>query len=371
MTSTLNINDTNVLRNFRNTLSNFSEKTQENAAFIQTELQQTLEWIDDRVQHWRSEVNLATERVEDAMDDLRRCESESDHDDDDNTDCSYEEETLEETSRELEDFQENLETAERWRIILENAVEEYYRNMTGFHNLITDHTENAKALLSDKLDKYEIVHSPGNYIGNTINLTDNIQKQQTIALTEEDKTRIVSLALNFSHNDIMAKAEELRQGNQPNISTLTDSEIVAINSLTYLEYMHINPSLRGELSDKELSKKDVMLAEVISSGLKKLPDYNGIVRRRVNYTEQEIAEHESGKTVKYNSFTHCTYRKDKDIFPERNTLLIIQTKHGKKIEFMSIQPDEKEIIIDKETSFIVTKNESNNLGYTEIHLLEE
>jgi len=161
MSSSLNITDTEVLSNLRNALSSFSEKTQENTASIQIELQRTLEWIDERVQYWRSEVERAEARVDEAMEESRGEYGSEADDEDDYTDYSDGEDVLEEATRELEKCQENLETAERWRDTLEDAVEEYYRSMTGFYTMVTDHTEGAKAFLSEKLTKYVLVHASG------------------------------------------------------------------------------------------------------------------------------------------------------------------------------------------------------------------
>lgn len=367
MSQPLHINDYEVLRNFHDALKRFDEKTQGNIDSIQMEIQRTLEWIDERVQYWRSKIEYAENSMDDARHDLRRCESNSD--DDGYADCRYEEDALQNAEYEFEECLRNLETAQQWRITLENAIEEYYKQTPRFRNLVTDHSDKAKAFLMSKYEKYSLVHSGGNYREINTNYSINDQNAQLIS-AENNQVKIVASVLSFNPTAIKNNADIIRQGMPKAIhGKLTDSEIIAINSLTFLEFININPVLRGKLKDKDLVKKYEEFAQVISSGLKKLPDYEGIVKRRVNYGDEDLAEHEADKVITYKSFTHCTYR-EKDVFPEKNTLLIIYAKHGKKVEFMSPESHEKEIIIDKGTNFLVLFKEKEPSGDNIIGLLE-
>lgn len=352
MNFSLNVDDIELLRKFKGVLKHFAEKTEGNIESINLELQRISEWIEERVQYWRLEVERAAERVDQATEDLSRYESENDSDDN-YRDYGYEEEALREANWELEEYRENLETAERWRFALENAIDEYYKSMSCFYDLATVHSCSAQTFLADKIEKYFLVHS-GN---TTISLSDypeiSQQNWHETPRSEETKIRIVASTLSMSPTEIKNKADETRNKLPKNIlNTPTDSEMVAINSLTFMEYINVNSSLRGELSDKGQSDRYILFAEVISSGLKKLPDYQGLVRRSVNYTPDILAEHEVGKVITYSSFTHCTYS-DVEVFSNKNTILIIHSKHAKIIDFMSKYPSEKEVIFDKETQFFV------------------
>lgn len=160
MDDSLHLRRLGALSDLRGAIASFSEKSQENMASVQTELQRTLEWIDERVWHWRSEVERAEERVEEAENDLRQRERESEDSDDMDGYGHYgdEQEVLEEAKQQLEECRENLETAERWKLSMEGAVDEYYREMSCFYVLVNDHTDKAKIFLEDKLEKYSLVH---------------------------------------------------------------------------------------------------------------------------------------------------------------------------------------------------------------------
>ncbi len=369
MNFSLSIKDIELLRNFKGALKKYAEKTEGNIDSINIELQRVTEWIEERVLYWRLEVERATERVEQAMEDLNRCESENDSEDN-YRDCSYEEDALSEAKWELDEYQENLESAEQWRFTLETAIDEYYKNMSCFYDLATVHSCDAQTFLADKIEKYVLVHS-----GNTnISLSDyskiSQQNWHKTSLSEETKFRIVNSVLNLSPTEIKNKADEIRS-KIPNdiVNTITDLELVAINSLTFMEYINVNPSLRGQLSDRTLSDKNVLFAEVISSGLKKLPNYTGLIRRNVNYTPEILARHKVGQVVTYESFTHCF--RNKPFAPERNTLLTIFSKHGKLIENISRSPTENEVIFDKGTSFLViSKGFDEQQRYNLIELIE-
>ena len=52
--------------------------------------------------------------------------------------------------------------------------------MTGFYTIVTDHTEGAKTFLSEKLEKYKLVHSCGNYsVITTDHFVENSQMQRS------------------------------------------------------------------------------------------------------------------------------------------------------------------------------------------------
>lgn len=370
MNFSLNVGDIELLRKFKGALKHFAEKTEGNIESINLELQRISEWIEERVQYWRLEVERAEERVDQATNDLSRCELDNDSEDNYRDYC-YEEEALREANLELEEYRKNLETAERWRFTFENAIDEYYKSMSCFYDLATMHSCSAQTFLADKIEKYFLVHS-GNI---NISLSDYSEISQKnwheTPLSEETKIRIVDSILNLSPIEIKNKADEIKNKIPKNIvNMLTDSEMVAINSLTFMEYINVNSSLRGELSDKTQSDRYTLFAEVISSGLKKLPDYQGLVRRSVSYGSEILAEHKVGQTVIYKSFTHCTYD-DNDIFPNKNTLLIIYSKHGKVIDFMSKVPSEKEVIINKSAKFMVKHIDRTKNDKVTIQLIEQ
>jgi hypothetical protein len=223
---TLSIKNTEVLRNFQIDLKSFAQKSQNSLDSIQMGLQRTLEWIDERVEHWRSEVEYTEEQVEDAKYNLERCQSNGD---DSYIDSSYEEEALGDAEYKLAECSQNLEIAQKWRLELENAVEEFYKRISPFHNLITHQTEKAETFLANKFEKYSAVHLGGSY-NYTDSITYSINNEKNGILTESDKIRIVSSVLNFNPNDIKNKASEIRKNLPIEIrDKLTDAEIVAIN----------------------------------------------------------------------------------------------------------------------------------------------
>jgi hypothetical protein len=147
------------------------------------------------------------------------------------------------------------------------------------------------------------------------------------------------------------------------IPTLTDDEKVAVATYTNYAFNGINPSLRNQ--DPVKIKENAPLIKALDSALAKLPKYSGVVFRRVELPDNVLANYQVGLNVSdfgYMSTSYDPLWPTKALKPEIGKepnlnpveMLRIKTRSGARVECLSYHPDEKEVLIPRETKFIVT-----------------
>ena len=136
-------------------------------------------------------------------------------------------------------------------------------------------------------------------------------------------------------------------------SALTQDEAVSIMAYTSELYQEINRRLRlGEPLDEFK-----VLVDSINSGLKRLPDYRGIVyRSSADLSAKLEAEHREGCVVDYPAFTSSSLSGFHEQFGTKHFL--ISSMHGKDISPISIhyqRDSEREVLFASGTHFQVLK----------------
>lgn len=129
---------------------------------------------------------------------------------------------------------------------------------------------------------------------------------------------------------------------------LNQAEIISI-----MGYTHIHGFIQKHLYQaKNASSQHV--AEQINymlAGLKKLPDYQGQVIRRVSLYD-DIATLKKGDIFSSKAFMSTTFDND-DVFSGREVRMILTVKTGKRIDWLSLKPYQKEVLIMPNTAFEV------------------
>lgn len=146
---------------------------------------------------------------------------------------------------------------------------------------------------------------------------------------------------------------------------LSQEEGVILRYYTGSGYREINGFLREGGDNPALAKA----VQVMRQGLDKLPDYTGQVVRRTRLPDHILAKHTIGEVVEYPEFISTTFGKT-DVFDNLPHRLVIHSKHGKKIDWLSYYgADEEEVLFTSPTRFAVTKTRRTEYGY-EIELME-
>lgn len=141
---------------------------------------------------------------------------------------------------------------------------------------------------------------------------------------------------------------------------LTIPEAVAIKEYTGGGFIELNQSLNTQVT-QEMSD----VAEVLRQALNKLPDYDGVVIRRTRLPKEVLENHKLYGVVTYPAFTSATYDKlDKFTgYPHR---LIIKSKTGKKVDWLSSNFGELEVLFTSPSKFYVEsikKGDYNKDGF--------
>lgn len=130
---------------------------------------------------------------------------------------------------------------------------------------------------------------------------------------------------------------------------LNQAEIISI-----MGYTHIHGFIQKHLYQaKNASSQHV--AEQINymlAGLRKLPDYQGEVIRRVSLYG-EIATLKKGDIFSSKAFMSTTLIDNDDVFAGRKVRMILTVKTGKRIDWLSLKPYQKEVLIMPNTAFEV------------------
>lgn len=165
---------------------------------------------------------------------------------------------------------------------------------------------------------------------------------------------------------------------RPRQVKLSDQEKRDIGYYTTGAHEQINAALRGE---EPLTPQIIKTAEAVNKGLLKLPSYQGVSYRVVDFDDQNkldafLNAHQVGNKVRYRAFTSTSL--DPNIWGGRNLSTKFRTrvtikvngKTGKDIAAYSRYPDEKEILFPMKSRFIVTKAEKNSSGGYDIEMEE-
>ncbi len=144
---------------------------------------------------------------------------------------------------------------------------------------------------------------------------------------------------------------------------LSEGEISALSAYVMQFYDVINRALR---SAQPLEPDLALYEDELLSAMKKLPQYNGIVRRGVDLPPEVLATHAPGQVVKYESFTSTAALKDWDAFGSIH--LTMTSHHG--VDTREFNPAAEEVIFLPGTKFRVLSRKDNPDGTVEISLEE-
>lgn len=152
---------------------------------------------------------------------------------------------------------------------------------------------------------------------------------------------------------------------------LTLPEQIALRHYTGDGYRSINQMHNGLIKEgDDLYPELVASSKVLSSALDKLPNHVGQVVRRTELPPELLAKHQIGDVAEYNAFTSTTYG-DSDVFSHYPHRLVIKSKTGKSINFISEYKDQEyEVVFNRPKRFKVERRRELPNGVIEIELVE-
>ncbi|WP_312102137.1 phage minor head protein [Acinetobacter venetianus] len=152
---------------------------------------------------------------------------------------------------------------------------------------------------------------------------------------------------------------------------LTLPEQVALRHYTGEGYRNLNQMWNGLIKQGDPLYSELVLAsKVLGNALDRLPNHVGQVVRRTKLPDEFLALHQVGERVEYKAFTSTTYG-ESDVFSHYPHRLMIKSKTGKNVNFISEYKDEEyEVVFNRPKHFRVKDRRELPNGVIEIELWE-
>lgn len=148
---------------------------------------------------------------------------------------------------------------------------------------------------------------------------------------------------------------------------LSDVEFSILYHYTDTGYEKLNEYLRGEL--KNLPKDTIMMYEtaraVLNEALHKLPNYEGVVIRRTDLTDEQLSQISVGGILTFDAFTSATATQNKDVIiseKHANVRFVMTVQTGTHIKQFSRHPNEDEVLMGSPTQYQVETMRYDEVG---------
>lgn len=161
MSESIKVYNIQILSDLKEAFGRFANQAEESLVAIDAEIRRTLDWLQVETDERRRAIAHRRREVEQAVEDLRDCQRNGD--DDYEPDCSNEEHQLRRAERRLEDAEDSLKIAQRWKREVEGTIEKFRIYIARFKDLATVQTARGQSLLDTKLvelEQYQSVSSP-------------------------------------------------------------------------------------------------------------------------------------------------------------------------------------------------------------------
>ena len=158
--------------------------------------------------------------------------------------------------------------------------------------------------------------------------------------------------------------EGLKYDGNGGIINLTEQEVSAVNAYISSESYVINEKLRKDFH--LLNEDEKAIVSGLDSALQKMPKHEGILYRSmssdmIENLDEFWALHQVGKVVTYDAYTSASLEVYDDTM---DIQCIIQSKNGR--DMTGYNPNEQEILFERESSFWVTGIEGNTILLLEV-----
>jgi hypothetical protein len=174
MGASANVQSIQSLDDLRRALGRFQGQAQEALDAAEQEIRRTLDWLQERHNHWLNEVHRRQEVVRQAQAALARCQASGSYDKNGYyhaPNCSAYERALREAQTRLREAEAELANVRHWLTQVQEAVAAYHLQARRLEIVATTRAEKAKAFLGQALldlERYMAVALPAAAIGASI-----------------------------------------------------------------------------------------------------------------------------------------------------------------------------------------------------------
>jgi chromosome segregation ATPase len=160
MNQSANVRAIQTFDDLKGALARFGAEACQALAAADLGIRQTLDWLQERLNHWQNEVQQRQEEVRRAEAALARCRASGYRDRDGHyhaPDCSAYERAVFQARARLREAETELANVRRWLAQVQQAVREYEIQARRLQELATTHTDRARAFLGraqNRLEQY-------------------------------------------------------------------------------------------------------------------------------------------------------------------------------------------------------------------------
>jgi hypothetical protein len=154
MGPTTHVESVQALENLRGELGRFSGAAGLALAMAESEIGQTLTWLEERLHHWRTEQRRWRERVAETIGALTYCQNSGYYDDEGRfyaPSCGHYEMAVWEARKRLDEVEEKLQAAELHERFVAEAVDDYRLEASQLGDLLLNDVPRAAAFLNQKV----------------------------------------------------------------------------------------------------------------------------------------------------------------------------------------------------------------------------
>ncbi len=155
MSPRANVKRSEVFNELNQALHNYSKAISEQLKSIKKEINSILDWISERQEYWRREVNRRTTILQSAERAYSACMAQPSDDNGRRPNCSSQAAAVTRASRDLEKAQSELTMINDWRRKIDVKLSEYMQQATKLQRSTNTTIEQATAFLSRKFQDLE------------------------------------------------------------------------------------------------------------------------------------------------------------------------------------------------------------------------
>lgn len=154
--------DPGIFDELKAALTKFESEAGDSVSSAERAIQETRNWLEERFEHWSSEVNRRKRELEHAQDALKRCQSSaqssnSQEKKEQQKDCSAEAHAVVQAKRALEEAEANLKVTKKWKDDFANRESNFRMKAHSFTKFVNSEVASGKNEiqgLKDVLDLY-------------------------------------------------------------------------------------------------------------------------------------------------------------------------------------------------------------------------
>lgn len=180
MSPSANVLSIQAIEDLKTALSRFGNEAQEALSAAEPEIRRTLDWLQERLNHWQNEVHRQQIEVDHARSALARCEASGYRDEQGYyhaPNCSTYEQALLQAKLCLQEAEAELRNVQQWTRVVQQTAADYHSQAQRLNALLGNDLARATALLGHNIAALQA------YVGRDVPLNESVMVRAESAST--------------------------------------------------------------------------------------------------------------------------------------------------------------------------------------------